>query len=181
MTPRWDYLVKPLGKEYNNTKTIANQEFTINTSIEDASYVNRMGVVCAVPKGGEIPLGSLVVVHHNVFRTYLDAKGKKRKSNEFFRDGEYLVNPQRIYMYKDDKGWKTTKDYCFISPIDHNQDNEIYRSDKKEEEHVGIVKHSSVFDEGEKIGFTKNSEYEFTIDDQKVYRMNHNDICIKFN
>jgi hypothetical protein len=49
---------KATRKEYNNTKTIANQEFTINTSIEDASYVNRMGVVCAVPKGGEIPLGS---------------------------------------------------------------------------------------------------------------------------
>ena len=140
MNPRWDYLVTPLGREYKNTKKIANQEFTINTSIEDANFVNRIGIVNAIPIGGEIPVGSLVVVHHNVFRTYLDAKGKKRKSNEFFREGEYLVSPQRIYMYKENEEWKTTKDYCFISPIDYTQDSKIYRSDKKEEEQKEILK-----------------------------------------
>jgi len=181
MKPRWDYLIKPLGKEYNNTKKIAGESFVVNTSLEDATFVNRLGVVCAVPNGGQVPVGSIVVVHHNVFRTYLDMKGNKRKSNEYFRDDEYLVSPERIYMYKDDEGWKTTKDYCFISPVDYNQDSEIYRSDKKEEEHVGVVKHSSIFEKGEKVGFTRNSEYEFTIDDERFYRMKHNDICIKFN
>ena len=118
MTPRWDYLIKPYGKQYNNTKKIANLEFTVNTSIEDATFVNRLGIVCAVPNGGQIPLDSIVVVHHNVFRTYLDMKGRKRKSNEYFRDEQYLVNPNRIYMYNEGDGWKTTEEYCFINPID---------------------------------------------------------------
>jgi hypothetical protein len=183
MTPRWDYLIKPYGKQYNNTKKIANLEFTVNTSIEDATFVNRLGIVCAVPNGGQIPLDSIVVVHHNVFRTYLDMKGRKRKSNEYFRDEQYLVNPNRIYMYNEGDGWKTTEEYCFINPIDYIQDGDLYRSDKEKEEHVGIVKHGKIKNvlEGDLIAFTKNSEYEFNIDGEKIYRMKNNDICIKFN
>jgi len=181
MTPRWDYLIKPYGKQYNNTKKIANLEFTVNTSIEDATFVNRLGIVCAVPNGGQIPLDSIVVVHHNVFRTYLDMKGRKRKSNEYFRDEQYLVNPNRIYMYNEGDGWKTTEEYCFINPIDYIQDGDLYRSDKEKEEHVGIVKHGNInnVSQGDMIGFTKNSEYEFNIDGEKIYRMKNSDICIK--
>lgn len=183
MTPRWDYLITPYGKEYNNTKTIANKEFIVNTTIEDAAFVNRLGVVSAVPSGGQIPLGSLVVVHHNVFRTYLDMRGEKRKSNEYFRDNQYLVNPSKIYMYADGDKWKTTEDYCFISPVDYMQNSEIYRSDKQKEEHVGVVRHGKIknVDIGDMIGFTKNSEYQFNIQGEKLYRMKNNDICIKFN
>lgn len=181
MNPRWDYLVKPYGQAYNNTKKIAGENFVINTSLEDATFVNRLGVVCAVPNGGQIPLGSIVVVHHNVFRTYLDMKGKKRKSNEYFRDEEYLVSPEKIYMYDDGNGWKTTEGYCFVSPVDYIQDDEIYRSDKQKEEHVGVIRNSSIYPKGTKVAFTRNSEYEFTIDEQKTYRMKNSDICIKFN
>lgn len=183
MNPRWDYLIKPYGKEYNNTKTIANKDFVVNTSIEDATFVNRLGVVFAVPSGGQIPVGSLVVVHHNVFRTYLDMKGNKRKSSEFFRDEMYLVNPNKIYLYAEEDKWKTTDGYCFVSPVDYIQDNEIYRSDKQKEEHLGVIKHGSIpnVNEGETIGFTKNSEYEFEIKGERLYRMRNSDICIKFN
>lgn len=181
MKPRWDYLIKPYGQAYNNTKKIAGENFVINTSMEDATFVNRLGVVCAVPSGGQVPLGSIVVVHHNVFRTYLDMKGKKRKSNEYFREDEYLVDPSKIYMYNEGDGWKTTEGFCFVNPIDYIQDSEIYRSDKQEEEHVGVIKSSSIHAEGTKVAFTRNSEYEFTIDDEKTYRMKDSDICIKFN
>jgi len=183
MNPRWDYLITPYGKEYNNTKKIVGEELVVNTSLEDATFVNRLGVVSAVPNGGNIPLGSIVVVHHNVFRTYLDVKGNKRKSNEYFRDGKYLVNPNRIYMYFYEEEWKTTEGYCFINPIDYIQDQDIYRSDKSKEDHVGIVKHGKIknVSDGDMIGFTKNSEYEFNINGDKMYRMKNSDICIKFN
>ena len=76
MNPRWNYLIKPEGKEYNNTKKIAGQDFIVNTTIEDAKFCESSGYcVCASPEGSEIKEGSRVVVHHNVFRTYLDMKG----------------------------------------------------------------------------------------------------------
>ena len=183
MTPRWDYLIMPCGEKYNNTKKIANKDFIVNTSIESAAFVNRLGIVCAVPSGGQIPLGSMVVVHHNVFRTYLDMKGNKRKSNEFFRDNEYLVDPSKIYLYYENDVWKTTDGYCFISPIDYVQDQEIYRSDKQKEEHVGFLSYGVIpeVSKGDKVGFTKNSEYEFNIEGKKLYRMRNSDICIKLD
>ena len=181
MTPRWKYLIKPLGSEYNNKKKIGDQELIVNTTIENAKYVNRLGIVLAAPTEKEIPLGSIVVVHHNVFRTYLDMKGNQRKSNEYFRDKQYLVDEERIFMYDDGEGWKTTKDYCFVSPIDYIQDSDLFRTEEKEEKHVGLIKVSSTFQPGTKVGFTINSEYEFEIDGEKVYRMRHSDICIKFN
>jgi len=183
MIPRWDYLVKPLGDEHITTKKIAGVDFVINTSIEDAKYVNRLGVVLSAPEGAKIPVGSIVVVHHNVFRTYLDMKGEKRKSNEYFRDGKYLVPEFKIYLYNNGKGWEAPDEYCFVSPMDYVHDSDVYRSDKKEEEHVGLVKYSSApgLNQGDKVGFTKNSEYEFTIDDEKLYRIRVQDICINFN
>lgn len=180
MTPRWGYLIKPLGEAYNNTKKIAEVDLVVNTSIENAQYVNRLGIVSAAPPGAEISVGSVVVVHHNVFRTYLDMKGNQRKSNEYFRDGQYIVSPERIYMYDSGQGWSCTKDYVFVSPVDYIQDSDIYRADKDKEEHVGLIKHSHKYPEGTRVGFTKNSEYQFEIDEEKVYRMREDDICILF-
>ena len=180
MIPRNKYLITPHGEEYNNTKNLDGHSFVVNTSIEDVKYVNRVGVVVSSPENSEIPNGSLVVVHHNVFRTYLDMKGRQRKSNEYFRDEKYLVDPERIYMYNDGKGWKCTKEYVFVSPYDYIQDDRIYQSNEKEEEHMGVIKHSSFFPKGTRVGFTKNSEYEFELGGEKMYRMKVNDICVKF-
>ena len=180
MNPRWKYLVAPCGQEYNNLKIIAGKSLILNTSLEDAKYVNRIGVVLSTPKDSEIPINSFVVVHHNVFRTYYDAKGKQRKSNEYFRDSKYLVDLDRIYMFNDGEGWKCTKNFIFISPVDFIQDKELHRADKDEEEHVGIVKYSTILKKGTRVGFTKNSEYEFEVDGEKLYRMKLNDICVKF-
>lgn len=181
MTPRWGYMIKPLGSEYNNSKKYGEVDFIVNTTIEDAQYVNRLGIVSAAPKGSEISVGSKVITHHNVFRTYFDMKGNQRKSNEYFRDEAYIVDPEKIYMYDSGQGWRCTKDYVFVAPIPYLHNGNIYRSDKEKEEHVGIIKHSSVYPEGTQVGFTKNSEYQFEIDGEKIYRMRLKDICIKFD
>ena len=181
MISRWEYIVEPVGHEYKNTKTIAGVEFTVNATIENAQFVNRMGRVCVTPKGSEIKVGSLVILHHNVFRTYLDMKGRKRKSNEYYRDGLYLVSEEKIYLYNDGDDWKTTKGYCFVSPVDYLQSSDVYRDDKKEEKHVGVVRYinSPYVNTGDTVAFKKNSEYRFDINDEKLYRMRVNDICVK--
>lgn len=181
MTPRWDYLIKPLGEEYNNTETVAGKDLIVNTSIEHAKYVNRMGVVVATPPTAEISVGDIVVVHHNVFRTYLNMKGIKTKSREYFMDDKYLVSEEKIYLYNHEGKWRCPKKYCFIKPLDYEQEGLIYRNDIKEKPHVGEIKFikNYKFKRGETVGFTKNSEYEFNIDGEKLYRMRVSDICSK--
>ena len=183
MNPRYGYLIEPLGSEYNNTKNIAGVDLVVNTTIEDAAFVNRLGVVVATPKNSEIKVDDIVVLHHNVFRTYLNMKGKKTKSNEFFRDDLYLVSPDRIFLYSRDGKWKTIENYCFIKPVDKEQDKSYFQVEKLQE-HTGVVYFGNknleslgVF-EGDRIGFTKNSEYEFEIEGQKLYRMQNQDVCL---
>jgi hypothetical protein len=183
MKPRYGTLIKPLGQEYNNTKEINGITLIQNTSIEDVDYVNRIGVVVSSRENSDLIEGDLVVTHHNVFRTYYDMKGNKRKSNEFIRDNLYLVYDDKIYMYKRDDKWNAYKDYCFIQPVDYEQDELLYRSDKTEEDHIGVIKYINhkELKPGDRIAFTKNSEYKFIINDEKLYRMKNRDICIKFN
>ena len=49
MIPRYHYLIKPVGSEYNNTKIIGGVELTVNATIENAKFVNRIGEVISVP------------------------------------------------------------------------------------------------------------------------------------
>ena len=184
MNPRHGYLIEPLGSEYNNTKNIAGVDLVVNTTIEDAAFVNRLGVVKGLPiDNKDIRIGDLLVVHHNVFRTYLNSKGKKTKSNEYFRDGLYIVNPDRVFFYKRKDDWKPVKEYCFISPIDYNE-NSLLLHNEKEERHVGTVEVSNEYlesigiNKGDTVGFTKNSEYKFDIDGKVMYRMQNQDICL---
>ena len=180
MTPRKGVLIKPVGNEYNNIDNIGGVELLVNTSIEDVDYVNRLGEVVSSPDS-DLQKGDIVVLHHNVFRTYYDMKGNKRRSNEYFRDGMYLVSPERIYLYKREDDWKAYKTHCFVLPVDYIQHGNLHRTDEKEEKHVGLIKYSNKFESGTKVGFTKNSEYKFVLDDQKLYKMRDKDICIKLN
>lgn len=183
MKPRHGTLIKPLGQEYNNTKEINGITLIQNTSIEDVDYINRIGVVVSPRNNSDLQEGDLVVTHHNVFRTYYDMKGNKRKSNEHIRDNLYLVYDDKIYMYKRDDKWNAYRDYCFIKPVDYEQDELLHRSDKIEEDHIGVIKYINhkELKPGDRIAFTKNSEYKFIINDEKLYRMKTRDICIKFN
>ena len=176
--PTRHYLIEPLGSEYINEK----DGIIINTGIENAKYVNRYGKLISKPyhDDSELSVGDICIVHHNCFRTYYDMKGRQKTSAEHFRDNLYLIPKEKIYLYKTKDVWKTFKEYCFVSPISYNQDNVLYRPDKVEEEHVGIVEYanSAYFKKGDKVGFVKNREYEFDVDGQKMYRMRNKDICV---
>ena len=185
MNPRYGYLIEPLGSEYNNTKNISGVDFVVNTTIENALFVNRIGVIKGIPtniEDNELQVGDIVVVHHNVFRTYLNMKGQKTKSNEYFRSGSYIVPLERIYLYKRKDDWKALKSYCFVLPVNYSEDSVILRN-KEKEDHVGLIEVSNAYlqskgiSKGSKIGFTKNSEYEFEIEGKKLYRMQTRDIC----
>jgi hypothetical protein len=113
-------------------------------------------------------------------------RGRKRKSNEYLRDSLYLVDPDRVYLFKIDGSWKATRHWCFVKPIDYIQDSDILKQDK-EQRHTGVVVYSNSFleskgvTEGTVVGFTRNSEYAFEVDGEKMYRMKTDDICLTVN
>ena len=170
----FDFIVTP--KEQKQTS------FILNTELQNHLFVNRIGVVLATPINNDtgIEEGDEVVVHHNVFRTFRDIKGKEKKSRSFYKDNMYFVSADQIYAYKRIVQWKALKGFNFVQPL--KEDN-IF-SINKEKPLVGILKFKDPnlqeAKEEDLVGFKPESEYEFLLDDMKLYRVASNSITIKY-
>jgi len=178
MNSIYHFIVKPLDKRYENTKSVGDKELIINSSIENHIFVSKKAVVVSTPAAykTKIKIGDEVYIHHNVMRRYYDQKGVEKNSGTYFKDNLYFVTPEQIYMYNG----KAHLNYCFIKPVL----NKDYLRNRKEQPNVGIVKYSN--SSLESIGitpetlitFTPNSEFEFIINSERLYCMKSNDIAL---
>jgi len=178
MKSLYSFIIKPLNKRYDNTKKINDKTLIVNTSIEDHKFVSKKALVVSVPAAysSKIKVGDILYVHHNIFRRYYDLKGKEKNSSTYFKDDLYFAYPEQIYMYND----KCHLNYCFVKPIL----NKDYLRNRKEQPNVGILKYSNSFLEAIKIKpgalvtFTPNSEFEFIVNNERLYCMKSNDIAL---
>jgi len=178
----FDFVVKPKGSRYNNVKKIGDKELILNSEIFNHQYVNREAVVVSTPKiiPTDIKPGDTIIVHHNVFRRWHDQQGVERNSRGYFKENKYFVSMDQIYLYQNKDGWFSLPDYCFVKPIVSKED--MWAEDK-EKPLVGIVKYTNKklsLKKGDLIGFTPNSEYEFIIEKERLYRVLSKFITIKY-
>ena len=175
------YIVEPINGRYNNKK----ENLILNTSIEDHKFVNRNGKVLALPIINDneyLQIGDEVIVHHNIFRRYYDMRGNEKNSKSYFEENKYFCYHDQIFLYKRDGKWHTPPGFCFVKPI-HSLNN---LTEDKEEPLTGVLKHVGSdlrdfnLDNDDLIGFTPNSEYEFIIDNERLYRVPINSISIKY-
>ena len=175
----YNFVVKPKGERYNNKKKVGDSELILNTEIFNHQYVNREAIVISTPIIGDTDIkpGDTVIVHHNVFRRWHNVNAEEKNSKSYFDESTYLVNSDQIFLYKRNKEWITPKGYCFVKPLL----NKRILSYNPETPLVGVVKHSDgSFKKGELVGFTPNSEYEFIIDKERLYRVMTQFITIKY-
>ena len=85
MNSLYDFIVKPVGEKYSNTVKIDGKDLIVNTKIENWKFVNRLAEVVQVPSAfkSNINVGDKVIIHQNVFRTFYDIKGEKKKVDHF--------------------------------------------------------------------------------------------------
>tara|TARA_Y100000401_G_scaffold20326_1_gene13568 strand:- start:1125 stop:1733 length:609 start_codon:yes stop_codon:yes gene_type:complete len=184
MKSLYDFIVEPLGETYNNEVQVEDKKLIVNSKIESFKFVNRHAVVKACPLAyyTGINVGDIVIVHQNVFRVFYDTKGKQKKSRSWFKDNLYFCQPDQVYLYKQNDVWNTFNDRCFVKPIK----NKSNLSSKKEQDLIGILKYGNSFLEskeiypGDLIGYTPYGEWEFVIDEERLYCMKSNDIVIKY-
>ena len=175
------FIIEPKnGEKFISKQIIGGVEMFVNTSIEHAKFVNREAIVLELPIDyvGIIQKGDTVIVSHNVFRTYLDMQGKVNESDNLLEDNKFKVVEDEIFLIIRNGEYIAVDKYCFVEPIEE----EVFFIGKREIPQVGIMKHCNSFlksqgvKEGDTIIFDEDSEYEFMIDNKKLYRMYNNSI-----
>jgi hypothetical protein len=186
MRAPFSYLVTPVENRYANTKKVGDKELVLNTSLEDHKFVSRSAIVYNTPLAfsTDVNVGDEVIIHHNIFRRYYDVKGVEKNSGSYITEDIYLCNVDQLFLYKRNGKWYAPDEYCFIKPITRRHSTLLV--DEKEESLIGVLKYDNKvlnklgFNRGDLVGFTPNSEYEFNVDGERLYRVTTKSIIIKY-
>jgi len=184
MKSLYNFVVKPKGDRYNNVKKIGDSELILNTEVFNHQYVNREAVIVSTPSMIETDMkpGDELIIHHNIFRRWHNVKGIEKNSRSYINENAYLVNYDQIFLVKycnsfKDNRWHAPMGYCFVKPL---KSKDKFTNDI-EKPLMGIVEYSDgTVKKGDLIGFKPGSEYEFIIDNQRLYRVLSNLITIKY-
>ena len=183
MNSLYQFIIKPLNDRYENTVKVDDVNLIINTTIENHRFVSKKAQVISVPLAFKTSIkeGDEVIVHHNLFRRWYDQKGNERNSASYFKNDLYFCELNQIYLVKQDNTYRTNLDYCFIKPIKNNSTYNL----SKEKPLTGIVKYTNKnlnkqdIKINSLITFTPNSEFEFIVDNERLYCMKSNNIAIE--
>lgn len=185
MKSLYNYIISTTNR-YDNKVSIDNKELILNTEITERDYkfVNRIGTVVNVPININTPIkpGDEVIIHHNVFRRWFDVRGNERNSGSYIDEDKYIVSPDQLFAYKQNGKWHCLNMYCFVQPLK----NEDIWSTESEQKLLGKLIYTNDYLEslglsyGDIVGFTPDSEYEFNIDDKKLYRILSTEITINY-
>ena len=185
MQSLFDYIISTENR-YNNVVNIDEKKLIVNTEIteRDHIFVNRIGIVCSCPLTGDatIKKGDDVILHHNVFRRWFDIRGDEKNSTSFLSEDTYFVTEDQVFAYKRDEEWKGLPDFCFVKPVE-NKDEWGLKDDANlagELIYTNDYLSSIGVSTGDVVGFKPNSEYEFNIEGQKLYRILSNHITINY-
>ncbi len=165
------FMCRPVGGVRYDS--VNKSGLVLSASLEDHTTTNRQAEIISLPLNysGEIQVGDILLVHHNTFRKYFDMKGREKSSPSFFKDDLFLIFPDQYFMYSRDGVWYAPSPYCFMSLCDEPL-TAIVEYPNIDMINSGILK-------GDKVIYQPDSDYEFRIDDKKLYRMFNRNICIQ--
>ena len=118
------FIISPLnGERFITKKQVGDKTLIVNTSIENAKDVNRVGVVISLPLDydGNILVGDNVIVQHNVFRTFFDGQGLTRESDFHIQGDLFQVLPELIYLIIRGDRKVAVNENVFVEPIIENK------------------------------------------------------------
>ena len=174
------FIIEPIGSRYNNVKKLGEKELVLNTDIFNHKYINRKARVISAPilnnKTG-IKNGDEIIVHHNVFRRWYNQAGIEKNSSSFISENRYNIYSDQIYAVKRKNTWQPLDGYIFLQPLKDTNDFSI-----EKEKFIGqVVYGNKTYKKGEILGFAHvGARYEFVIDGQRLYKVNLNQITIKY-
>lgn len=188
MRPVRDIIVK-VEKAYKDTiKTNGGLILHSHNAFKEVKDTVRYGKVVAMPNEckWDVNVGDEVLFHHSVVGETLMDNGIGTIESPNLVDKK-----QGLYRIRVDYHWPslyaTIRDneiipiegVCFVKQdVTRKYDTDIYiPNNEKDKTHVGIIVYPDAklkeqgVDSGTKVVFERDSEYEFNIGDEKLYRM----------
>ena len=178
----YKFLISPINNEqYINE--IGN--LIVNTSIEEAENVQRIGEVINVPFDyqGFIQKGDLVVVQHNVFRITFDDWGVPRQSDNHIVENLFGVSPDIIYAVIRDGKIMSSDNYIFVEPI-VEEDFWLGKQTLKNQgfaKYVNPTMEAQGVIQGARLALGSFSEYLFEIFGEKLYLVRNKKVMAVLN
>lgn len=178
------FIIEPKEGRYNNKKKVNNKELILNSVIANHEYISRNAIVLETPSAikTNIKAGDEVIVHHNIFRRYHDVHGNEVDSSNYIEGNKFFCTPDQVFLYKRNRDWQAPSGYCFVKPIKSIDEFDT----NTERPLIGVLKYADKELEnngikaGDLVGFTPDSEYEFTVEGERMYRVLTNEITIKY-
>ena len=96
-------------------------------------------------------------------------------------DDIFIVEQSQVYLYKRNDVWNAPSPFCFVRPIE-SEDHMFTQLGSLEQLWGELVFKNDDIDyvsNGDIISFTPDSEYEFRIGEEILYRMYNKNICLK--
>lgn len=202
--PIHHYLLVEMNKEFNDTITIGETELFLDTTYDNYKHACQNGKVFAVSDGVEgVGVGDTVWFHHFVPADY-DMDANQISNHDKLLEKEfgkrlYWVDAKpaskggahQLFLYENDKGVNAYLDTVMVRPIiieaEKTKSGIILEAfEKKEVFEEGEIAVSNSFLEdngfnvGDKVKFSKNSEYEIEVNGEILYRMRTEDILLKY-
>lgn len=180
-----NYVIVEVDNLYENSKN----GLIVNDSIENVSNINRVGKVVSAPNSTMLIKGDLVIIHHNIFRKKYTVSGTQINSDFWIEGNLFHVPLTEVFMYKRESEWECLEPFCFVKPVlkkdedisSFSLSDNLYKGNYS---HIGEIKYlndslKKDISVGDIIIFSNDSEYEFNIDGEILYKMSSKDVLGK--
>lgn len=179
---------------YNDNMSSENTGLKVVISMGDVKYTVRHGTVVSTPLlyNTIVKPGDVIYFHHNIIRrTQAMDRTVMHGAYEIDRQkGLYNCPLEQVFGIERDGVFMSLEPYCFVKPVENKTitfDKGIACiSGEVEKPNLGTIKYGNRelaakgVDEGDKIVFKLDSEYQFNIHGEKLYRMRTKSILAKY-
>lgn len=181
------YVIIRTDHTYNNKVGV----FSVNTNIDNVESINREATVVVAPASTGLNPGDIVIVHHNIMRENLRINKSKTRGNFYIGNNHYWCPVSEVIMKKaPDGSWDPLGNFLFVRPIKQESVSLMFgltlipRSRKGMQELRAeiAIKNSKMSDieVGDKVYLSKNSEHEFIIDGEVLFKCEIEDVIGKY-
>ena len=102
-------------------------------------------------------------------------KGRQKSGKSFLKDNLFFVDDEQFFLYKQNEKWYSHNKFCFVKPL-KKQESIIYKNTEFEPlmGHIKYINEELIsygVKKGDKVTYKPDTEYEFTVDGEKLYRI----------